>query len=93
MGSFESTIIGEPIESIEGLTMVDEAVSTFGNISYSLNESENVESEIKEMIPDPLYRARILTDIESFWPGFENRYGVELVTQNFKHKSLKHNSE
>jgi hypothetical protein len=88
-GSFHSTVVGEPIEAIHGKTMVDEAIDIFGTISYSLNESEKAEIEIKNLIPDPLYRARIVSDIDSFWPGFENRYDIDLDTQNFKHKSLK----
>jgi len=89
MGSFESTIVGEPIEALQGVTMVDDAIETFGNISYILNDSENAENEIKKILPDSLYRSRIITDIDHFWPGLENKYGIELQTQNFKKKSFK----
>ena len=88
-GSFHSTIIGEPIEALQGVTMVDEAIGIFGELSYNFNVSEKVESEVKKLLPDPLYRSRIVSDIEGFWPGFENRYDIELQTQNFKNELLK----
>ena len=91
-GSFHSTIVGEPIEAIEGITIVDESIEIFGTISNNLNESKEVkeaEPLIKDLIPDPLYRSRVMNDIAGFWPGQENRYKLQLETQNFKRNHLK----
>ncbi len=91
-GSFHSTVVGEPIEAIEGVTIVDESIEIFGTISNGLNESKevkNAESLINNLIPDPLYRSRVMNDIAGFWPGQENRYVLQLETQNFKRNHLK----
>ena len=89
IGSFDAEIVGESQVAIEGKSVVDEAVDFFGEVTYNLNTSSDLENEIKNLIPDSRYRSRIISDIGAFWPGIENKYELYLETNHFKRASLK----
>ena len=89
IGSFDAEIVGESQVAIEGKSVVDEAVDFFGEITYNLNTSSDLENEIKNLIPDSRHRSRIISDIGAFWPGIENKYELYLETNQFKRVSLK----
>ena len=88
VGSFGAEIIGETQVTLEGKTMVDEAIDFFGNITYTLNTAKEIEEEVKQIIPDSRHRSRIIRVMGEFWPGDENKYDIFLETSHFKHNSL-----
>lgn len=71
--------------------MIDEAIDKFGEITYALNTSSdtNMETKIKNIIPDPRHRSRIINVFGEFWPGEENRYEIFLETNHFDYNPLK----
>ena len=87
-GSFNAEIMGEPQAPLQGKTMVDEAIELFGNLTYNLNTSKELETKVKQLIPDSRHRSRIIRVVGEFWPGGDNRYNITLETSHFNQEIL-----
>jgi hypothetical protein len=86
-GSFMAGIGGEPLEAINGKTLIDESLDIFNEYTNLFN-SDQIPSEIEErsnsIIKSPNHRIRVINDFIGFWPGEENKYQLSYQKNNEK---------
>ena len=79
IGSFDAGLKVEDAQTlIDGPSLGESSILLFRDISEKIEEEGDPERFVRESIPDPRHRSRIIGDFAEIWPSSDDEYEVNL---------------